>query len=51
MAWSTEQVYSTTLERLKEAALDYALLPRLRDLDNREDLDHYRRQGMQFARK
>lgn len=46
IAWSTEQVLRQTIEQCNAAHLTHALLPELRDIDRMEDLEYYRRQGM-----
>ncbi len=38
--WSTERVYTTTLERLKRENINVASLPKLHDIDRPEDLIH-----------
>jgi rSAM/selenodomain-associated transferase 1 len=45
--WSTELVLRQTIERCNAAGLRYMLLPELRDIDRMEDLEFYRRQGME----
>lgn len=38
MEWSTESVFDNTVKRLNELKLSWKELPKLRDLDNEEDL-------------
>lgn len=38
MPWSTPAVFETTLARIRQQALSYALLPELNDLDELEDM-------------
>lgn len=38
MEWSTENVFDITVKRLKELKLSWTELPKLRDIDNEEDL-------------
>jgi glycosyltransferase A (GT-A) superfamily protein (DUF2064 family) len=44
--WSTDSVLRITRERIREAGFSLAELPTMADIDNREDLDHLRRQLM-----
>lgn len=44
--WSTESVLRITRERIREAGFSWVELPTMADVDNREDLDHLRRQLM-----
>jgi uncharacterized protein len=37
--WSTEHVFPETIQDLQQLKLSYALLPRLSDVDQVEDLD------------
>jgi len=41
IAWSTEEVFPTTIERIKGLGKTYALLPTLSDIDYEEDWEKY----------
>lgn len=46
--WSTGRVLSLTLERLAGSSMTCGLLPQLVDIDRPEDLEYYRRRGLQL---
>ncbi|MEM7394475.1 MAG: TIGR04282 family arsenosugar biosynthesis glycosyltransferase, partial [Verrucomicrobiota bacterium] len=47
--WSTEAVFPNTMEVMKTENLSCGLLPRLRDLDDQDDLGFYELKGVSFA--
>lgn len=45
MCWSAGDLFATTMNRLAESGFTTATLPRLRDIDRPEDLQHARTRG------
>jgi rSAM/selenodomain-associated transferase 1 len=46
MEWSTPEVFETTITRCKSLDLNFAILPRLHDIDEEKDLVHLKTAGL-----
>jgi uncharacterized protein len=46
ISWGTELVFNQTLAHCRALKITCALLPELRDIDRRDDLDYYRQKGL-----